>query len=57
MGWEHAELSYPTLDETKKAIENSNDYKLLSWFRFLPSPRSQEQVAVMKEITNYIKAV
>jgi len=54
----HRDVPWPTFEEVRKATDEQNAVKLLTWYRMLPSPPMEdtEKWAVLDEINRIVVA-
>lgn len=55
IGWERRTVPYPTADQVLLARTSHDTRSLLTWCRFLPSPASGAQEALMRLILDGLK--
>lgn len=52
VGWNPRVVEYPTMDQVEKALHDRDLKQVLTWQRFLPSPRSDEHRTIMQKIVH-----
>lgn len=56
VGWEKQNIPYPTLDQVRKAEDAENGVKLLTWYRNLESPTTEDETTILDEINRIVVA-